>query len=95
MPHIARAAATTATVWQTQGFVPAEDEAIRKVVADYQKASGNKLELTITPFLALMQKTVSALTTGDVPDVVSMDAPDTLLSQNAWDDKLLDVSDVV
>jgi len=95
MPYIARAEATTATMWQTQGFVPAEDEAIRKVVADYQKASGNKLDLTITPFMAIMQKTVSALTTGEVPDVVSMDAPDTLLSQNAWDDKLVDVSDVV
>ena len=94
-PHIARAEAVTASMWQTQGFVPAEDAAIRSVVADYQKASGNKIELTITPFMALMQKTVSALTGGDVPDVISMDAPDTLLSQNAWEDKLLDVSDVV
>jgi hypothetical protein len=32
---------------------------------------------------------------GDVPDLVFHDAPATLLPQNAWDDKLLDVSDVV
>ncbi len=95
MPHIARAEATTATLWQTQGFVPQEDAAFRKVIADYEKASGNKIDYSISPFMALMQKTVAALTSGEVPDVVSMDAPDTLLSQNAWDDRLIDVSDVV
>src|ERR1700759_3843054 len=36
-PYIANAAATTATVWQVQGFFPEEDAAFRKVVADYQK----------------------------------------------------------
>ena len=33
-PHIANAAATTAIVWQVQGFVPEEDAAFRKTVAD-------------------------------------------------------------
>ena len=46
-PHIANAAATTATVWQVQGFVPEEDEAFRKTVADYQKVSGNKIDNSI------------------------------------------------
>jgi hypothetical protein len=32
---------------------------------------------------------------GDVPDLVFMDAPETILPQNAWDDKIIDVSDVV
>ena len=39
-PNIANAAATTAIVWQVQGFVPEEDDAFRKTVADYEKASG-------------------------------------------------------
>ena len=59
------------------------------------KASGNKLEYSLMPFMALNQKTISALTSGDVPDLVFMDAPETILPQNAWDDKLVDVSDVV
>lgn len=47
------------------------------------------------PFMAQNQKTVSAVTSGDVPDLVFMDAPGTILPQNAWDDKLVDVTDVV
>ena len=44
------------------------------------------------PFMALNQKTISALTSGDVPDLIFMDAPETILPQNAWDDKIVDVS---
>ncbi|MGA9868308.1 MAG: ABC transporter substrate-binding protein [Acetobacteraceae bacterium] len=94
-PHIANAAAKTATVWQTQGFIPQEDEAFKKLVADYESASGNKIDYSILPFLAQGQKTISALTSGDVPDLISYDAPETIVPQNAWDDKLLDVTDVI
>ncbi len=94
-PYIANAAASTATVWQVQGFVPEEDAAFRTTVADYEKASGNKIDLSIMPFTALNQKVISALTTGDVPDLVFHDAPATILPQNAWDNKLENVSDVV
>jgi multiple sugar transport system substrate-binding protein len=94
-PYIANAAAATATVWQVQGFVAEEDEAFRKTIADYEKGSGNKIENSIMPFSALNQKAVSALTTGDVPDLIFHDAPATILPQFAWNDKLADVSDVV
>ncbi len=94
-PYIANAQAKTATVWQNQGFVKQEDEAFRKTVADYEKASGNKIDLSVMPFMALNQKAVSALTSGDVPDLIYFDAPSAILPQNAWDDKLVDVSDVV
>ena len=60
-PYIANAAATTAVVWQVQGFVPEEDAAFRKTVADYEKASGNKIDLSVMPFQALNQKAVSAI----------------------------------
>jgi ABC-type glycerol-3-phosphate transport system substrate-binding protein len=46
-PFIANAAATTAEVWWPQGFVPEEDAAIKKVVADYDKANGNTIELEL------------------------------------------------
>jgi hypothetical protein len=39
-PYIANAAATTATVWWTQGFAEEEDISFKKIVADYEKASG-------------------------------------------------------
>ena len=94
-PHIANAAAKTATVWQVQGFFPEEDAAFRATVAGYEKASGNKIEYSIMPFMALNQKAVSAMTSGDVPDLIFHDAPATILPQFAWNDTLLDVTDVV
>jgi multiple sugar transport system substrate-binding protein len=94
-PYIANAQAKTATVWVNQGFVPQEDAAFRKVAEDYMKESGNKLDYSIMPFMAQNQKTVSALTSGDVPDLIFMDAPATILPQNAWDNKIVDVSDIV
>ncbi|HUC11244.1 MAG TPA: ABC transporter substrate-binding protein [Stellaceae bacterium] len=95
-PYIANAAASSATVWWTQGFIPEEDAAFRKVVADYEKASGNTIDYSLVPFAPLMQKIVSALTSGDVPDLISHDVNDAVLvPQNAWNDKIIEVTDVV
>lgn len=94
-PYIANAQAKTAVYWANQGFLPQEDAAMRKTCEDYMKESGNKLDYSIMPFMALNQKTISALTSGDVPDLVFMDAPSSIIPQNAWDDKIVDVSDVV
>ncbi len=93
-PFIANAAATTAEVWWTQGFVPEEDTAVKKTVADYEKASGNTIELSIMPFAPLRQKIISAVTSGVVPDLFRQ-TPNELIALLAWDDKLLDVTDVV
>src|SRR5712671_7224785 len=68
-PYIANAAATTAEVWWTQGFVPEEDTAVKKLVADYEKASGNTIELSIMPFAPLRQKIIAAVQSGVVPDM--------------------------
>lgn len=94
-PYIAKAAGKTATIWVNQGFVPEEDKAFKQLAANYMKESGNKLDYSIMPFLAQNQKTIAALTSGDVPDLIFMDAPSTILPQNAWNDKLMDVTDVV
>jgi multiple sugar transport system substrate-binding protein len=93
-PHIANAAATTAEVWWTQGFVEEEDVAFRKLIVDYEKASGNKIEETIVPFAPLRQKMVAAMATGVVPDIMEY-ADFSFLPLNAWNDKLIDVSDIV
>src|SRR5262249_57843847 len=91
---VARAAATTATVWFAQGFVQDEDVALRKAVSDYEKASGNKIELSIIPFAPERQKIISAITSGVVPDMVDSN-PGEILALYAWQDKWVDVSDVV
>src|ERR1700712_3285126 len=94
-PFLAHAAGSTAVVWVGQGFVQEEDIAFRKTVADYEKLSGNKIEYSIMPFQALNQKAISALTSGEVPDLIFHAAPETILPQNAWYDRLVDVGDVI
>src|SRR6201997_2538648 len=93
-PFIANAAATTAEVWWAQGFVPEEDESLKKIVADYEKASGNTIDLSIMPFAPQRQKIVSAVTSGVVPDLFQNN-PDEIIALYAWDDKLVDVADVI
>jgi multiple sugar transport system substrate-binding protein len=93
-PFIANAEAKTATMWLAQGFVPEEDAAYKKLVADYEKASGNKIDYSIIPFAPLRQKMVSAITSGVVPDIMEP-ADTTFPSIQAWNDRLLDLSDIV
>jgi multiple sugar transport system substrate-binding protein len=93
-PYVANAAATTAELWWAQGFVPEEDAGMKKVVADYEKVSGNTIDMSITPFAPQRQKIVAAMQTGIVPDMFNNN-PGEILGLYAWDDKLVDVTDVV
>ncbi|OLE96679.1 MAG: hypothetical protein AUG75_17570, partial [Cyanobacteria bacterium 13_1_20CM_4_61_6] len=93
-PYIANAQAKTAELWWAQGFVQEEDISIKKIVGDYAKASGNTIELSIMPFAPMRQKIVSAMTSGVVPDMFT-NQPTEIVSLFAWDDRLIDVSEVV
>ena len=91
-PFIANAQAKTATVWWAQGFAQEEDVAFKKLVADYQKTSGNTIDYTIIPFAPMRQKIVSAVTSGVVPDLFTNN-PVEILALYAWEGKLVDVTD--
>ncbi|MBV8475373.1 MAG: extracellular solute-binding protein, partial [Acidobacteria bacterium] len=71
-----------------------EDIAFKKIVDDYEKASGNTIDYTIVPYAPLRQKIISAVTSGVVPDIYPS-TPNELVGLQAWADKLVDVSDVV
>ena len=93
-PHLANAGATTATVWWQQGFAEEEDVAFKQILADYQKASGNAIDYSLVPYAPLRQKIVSAVTSGVVPDLFQNSLAE-IIALYAWEDKLVDVSDVV
>jgi multiple sugar transport system substrate-binding protein len=93
-PYIANAAAKTATVWWVQGFAQEEDVAFKKIVADYEKASGNTIDYSLVPYAPHRQKVVSAMTSGEVPDMFPAN-PAEIGALFAWQGKLVDVSDVV
>ena len=93
-PFVANAAATTATAWMVQGFAHEEDIAMKKIIADYEKASGNTIDYTIVPYAPHRQKVISAMTSGAVPDLFPAN-PAEVAALFAWQGKLVDVSDVV
>ena len=93
-PNIVNAAATTATVWWVQGFAQEEDFSFRKIVSDYEKVGGNTTDYSIIPFAPERQKIISAVTSGEVPDLFTNN-PGEIIALFAWDGKLLDVADVV
>src|ERR1700693_4224867 len=93
-PYIANAEAKTATVWWVQGFAEEEDVSIKKIFSDYEKASGNKIDYSIIPYAPHRQKVVSAITSGEVPDLFTAN-PAEVVALFAWQGKLVDVSDVV
>jgi multiple sugar transport system substrate-binding protein len=93
-PYVAKAEAKIATVWWTQGFVPEEDTAIKKVFDGYEKISGNKLDYSLIPFAPHRQKIISAITSGVVPDLTTV-TPTEGAALQAWQGNLVDVTDVV
>jgi len=93
-PYIANAQAKTAQVWWVQGFFPEEDEAFKTLAANYEKASGNKLDYSIIPFAPMRQKIISAITSGVVPDLMYATPPE-VVPEQAWAGKLVDVTDVI
>jgi hypothetical protein len=50
-------------VWWTQGFICEEDASFRAMVADYEKASGNNIDISLIPFAPMRQKIISAVAT--------------------------------
>jgi len=93
-PYISNAAAKTATVWWVQGFAQEEDVAFKKVVSDYEKASGNTIDFSLIPYAPHRQKVVSAITSGEVPDLFTAN-PSEVSALFAYQGKLVDVGDVV
>src|SRR5215813_2758419 len=88
-PYIANAQAKMVSAWFAQVFVEDEDIALRKAVAGYEKASGNKVELSIIPFAPMQQKIDTAITSGVVPDV-TQNNPGEILQLYGWQDKWID-----
>lgn len=88
--------AQTLTVWWNKGYYPAEDAAIKDIVAQWEKKSGNKINLSFYSTEDLPKKLIAAVTTGSVPDVAYEDVGDFYQTpQLAWDGQLVDVSDVM
>ena len=84
------------TVWWVKGFYKAEDDALFSVIKKFEdKHKGVKVELSQYPIQDMIPKTVSALDSGNPPDVAYSDVYDFQVTGKwAFDGKLEDISGV-
>lgn len=84
------------TIWWNEGYFPEETEAIRKIVSDWEKASGKKANLVIYSEKDLAREVNNAIANNSPPDILySYSADLNLIPRLAWEGKLADVSDVI
>nr|WP_293109754.1 ABC transporter substrate-binding protein [Okeania sp. SIO2F4] len=84
------------TIWWNRGYYPEQEEALKKVVAEWQEKTDNKVELLLFSEDDILQAAIDALAAGKAPDILfSERAEYTLIPQWGWQGKLVDVSDVI
>ncbi|BAU63652.1 extracellular solute-binding protein family 1 [Stanieria sp. NIES-3757] len=83
----------TLQIWWDKGYIPEEDEILQKIVNNWQKQTGNQVELTFYTADEITQKTKRAIEAGNPPDVLFASRAEYPLL--AWQGKLADVSEVI
>lgn len=84
------------TVWWVKGFYKAEDEALFAAIKAYEDKTGVKVDLSQYAIQDMIPKTVAALDSGTVPDVVYADTFDFQTTGKwAFEGRLQDISDII
>jgi multiple sugar transport system substrate-binding protein len=87
---------TTLNIWWEKGFNLEEDEALIKIVKNWEKQTGNQVKLSFYTTTDLLEKAQRGIHTGNTPDVMmSYSADRTFYPIWAWEGKLVDVKDVI
>ena len=82
-------------VWWEKGFYPQEDAAVRETVAAFELGSGKQVELAFYPDAELPDKIATALEAGPPPDFAFGPRLASYITQWAFDDRLVDLTDTV
>jgi multiple sugar transport system substrate-binding protein len=83
-------------IWWDKGFTIEEDEALQKLVRDWEKRSGKTIALSFYSTDDLFQKLERELQSGNLPDLIAMfKSEKSLTPRLAWEGKLADISDVL
>lgn len=84
------------SIWWEQGLNLDEDEAIRRIVEDWQQQTGNRVELSFFANTNLIPKTERALQAGNPPDILMTPKAERIFYPRlAWQGKLADVTEVI
>ena len=83
-------------LWWDKGFNPEEDEALQKLVKNWEQETGNKVNIHFYTLEARTKKPQRYLQGGVAPDIfMSFKAESTLNPSLAWEGKLTDVTDII
>ena len=83
-------------IWWEQGLNLDEDEAIRSIVNNWEKETGNKVKLSFFNNSELTAKAKRAVKAGHTPDMMMNPKAERILYPRlAWENKLEDVSDII
>ncbi|WP_026102861.1 ABC transporter substrate-binding protein [Pleurocapsa sp. PCC 7319] len=83
-------------LWWDKGFNPEEDEALQKLVKNWEQETGNKVQIHFYTLDDRTNKPKRYLQGGVSPDIfMSFKAESTLNPSLAWENKLIDVSDII
>ena len=83
-------------IWWEKGYNSREDEALHKLIANWEKQTGNQVKLSLRGTDELLPMTERASKAGRLPDIIlSFKAEKSLSSRFAWEGKLADVSEVI
>ena len=87
------------TIWWEQGFLPEENEQVTQVVRNWEQHTGLTVNLKLLPVDLIAEQLSQLVKESDssrLPDIIySVGVDPSLAPQLAWQDKLMDVSDVV
>ncbi len=87
------AASKSLTILWDKGYVTEEDEAIQKVVSDWEAQSGVSIDLSFYNSGEIAPKTLRSSKAGTMPDILF--AAKSVYPVSEWDGKFADVTDVV
>jgi multiple sugar transport system substrate-binding protein len=82
-------------VWWEEGYNPDEDSAVREIVAAFERGSDKQVELVFHPQQELPGKIMAALKSNRPPGFVFGTWIGENIGQWAFDDRLVDLSDIV
>ena len=82
-------------VWWEKGYYPQEDEAVRETVAAFERGTGKQVKLVFHPQAELPDALVTALEAGQPPDFAFGTHIPPYMTEWAFDDRLVDLTDTV
>jgi multiple sugar transport system substrate-binding protein len=89
------ARAADLVVWWEKGFYPQEDEAVREIIAAFEQKTGKQVDLVQPTQDEMFDQVPTAFESGEPPDFALGTRFGSHISEWAFDDRLLDLTDTV